>query len=1281
VITLSPDFIDPSGWKTPGRFGAHEKKKQISIRRLQQVAQNFQLRGFFRRRTQYLYGIALLVCVLFLPGTHSALAQAADGNISGTVMDTSGAVIPHAKVTLEDTKTHVRTDTISDNAGFFNFADLQPGTYTVTITSPGFERWEATDIVMHFGESHVIPKISLPVAAAHQQVTVIASQAGTIPLDTGASTTTLNTKMVADMSVQGRDAAELVKFMPGMAMNTGLGQSEFNSQTTSTNSGPIGAFAASGTQPYGGMQMTLDGANLVDIGNMGTQLANVNQDQTAEFTYLNAAFGADTPRGPTIIQITSKRGGSQFHGDLYTYLRNWQLNANDPYIKEVDPGQPRVISHQTYPGGTLGGPVIIPGTDFNHNRNKLFFFVGYEYMMQNPAPTIHESVTPTANMINGDFSAATLPGDQYAGSTWWPTAQVPCANAPNWTAFCPSGSAMQGMFANGQIPASYWDPDGRALLQYLNKVDPPNVDPATHDGYNFEYLDHPPVNRWELRLRGDYNPTPDDQLSLVYTRQNEADIDNFGIWWQPGETVPMPSPIHAETLSSLWTFNYVKVINPTTTNQLNAAYTYFTFPPKFANSSAMSASAAGYNTYAPFNVSETNAFDQLPNLISWGSNIGSDTGSFPAIYAPPMIKAFGNAYGNKKYIESIQDNLTKVLGKHNLKFGLFWDANKQTQTTGYGNWTQGMAEFDQWGENTTNNPLADLLVGAYQSFTQYGSAPVHTMVYHEWAFYGQDQWHIGNRLTVDYGVRFDHDGQWYPVHGPGLAVWDPATYNNTANAPAWTGMEWHQIDKSIPQSGFVSRLLNPDVRAGFAYDTRGDGKTVVRGGFGIYRWQFSEGDVDPALNPSLNVQSITASPGAGERGFATLTNYSTGGTGSSWCALNSSCPTGVDAIKMGEDKTPYTMNWDAMVDQELPGNMMFELQYIGNHTANALFTGNGTTENFISNINAIPVGAFFGTDSLTGVNYWQQSCNQGTCTVPNSTYYNGYRPYYNYGVLNVIRHGSYSNYNGMVVALQKQSGPVTFLLNYTWSKVMGIRDGQSDNGNGDGTTVNPFDIRANYGPLAYDRTNLFNAAYVINLPGLHHGYRMLRSAISGWQLSGDTQAQSGTPIQPNTGGDLNATYESNANGAAASNAYVLGTTAVVLTPYLACDPRYGGGKYFNANCFETPYRQGVNGPSVMPYIKGPAFFVSDLGLFKNFHTIGTQNLQFRVTAFNFLNHPLPQLGEGADVDLHMTCNQSSASAQGCNLGGSNDNSTTNGDAEYKAANQNRVLELAVKYIF
>jgi len=1212
-----------------------------------------------------------------------AHAQSASGTISGTVTDASGAVIPNASVVLQNAASGSKYNSASNGSGFFNFAAVPPGTYTLTIQAAGFASWVAKDITEHQGESHNIPHIILPIASAETRVQVTASEAGVIPLDNGSSTTTLNTQMVDSLSIVGRDAAELVKFMPGMSMNTGLSQTGFADKVTGTNSGPIGQFSANGTQPYGSLQMTLDGAGLIDVGNQGTQIANVNQDQTAEFTYLNAAFGADTPRGPNIIQVVSKSGGHSFHGNAYTYLRNWQLNANDPYQKAVSPGFQRVISHYTYPGGTFGGPVLIPGTSFNRNRDKLFFFAGYEKMFQNPEATLHQLVVPTTNMINGDFSAATLPGAQTSGSSWWPSAQVPCANAANYTQFCPANGANKNMFANGQIPSSYWDPNGRALLTYLNKINPPNIDPATHDGFNYQFLDHTPVNRWELRLRGDYNPTPNDKLNVVFTKQNEADINNFGVWWWPAWTAPMPSQLNATTLSKLWTANYVHIFSPTTTNEFSFAYTYFTFPPAFTNPTAMTASTAGYTSYTPFDTSSTNAFDQLPNLISWGAGVGATTGSFPGIYAPPMIKGFGNSFGNIKKIWAFQDNVTKVLGTHSLKAGFFWDENSQTQTTGYGNWTQGAIEFDQWATYSTNNPIADMLIGHTDGMAQYSDAPVHTVAYHEWAFYGQDQWHMTRKFTLNYGVRFDHEGNWAPTKGPGLAVWDESSYNNTSSAPVWTGMKWHEIDSKIPKSGFTSKLLFPDVRVGGAYDVHGNGSTVLRAGMGIYRWQLSEGDVDSGLAPALNVQNITT---PSTQSFAALATYkpSTG----TWCALSSTC-SNVTALMKGEDKSPYTMNWNVMVDQELPSRMVFELQYIGNHTDNAVLTNNSTAnETSFSNINKIPIGGLYGTDALTGVNYWEQSCATGSCAAPTTAHYNGYRPYANYGVLNVARHGSYSNYNGMVVALQKQTGSATFLLNYTFSKVMGIRDGQTGNGAGDGTMIDPFSLRANYAPLAYDRTHLFNAAYNINLPKLKEGNRLVRGVVNGWQLSGDTQMQSGSPIQANTGGTMNINWTTNDNTGApnlgsgsGNNAYLLGSNAPILAPYLTCDPRNGGGKYFNAGCFQTPSTLGKNGPAVWPYIKGPAFFGSDLGLFKSFPVREGQNIQFRVTAFNFLNHPLPQLGQGQDVNLKMACQQSSKTAAGCDEGGVNINTATNGNVLYKAANVNRYMELALKYYF
>jgi hypothetical protein len=1211
----------------------------------------------------------------------------------------------------------------SNGSGFFNFASVPVGTYKLSVNAPGFRTYVATDIAVHAGEDRTIPNLVLKIGSTETRVEVTASEAAVIPTDSGSSSTTISQDLVENLSITGRDAAELVKFMPGMGLNEGLTQTEFNSLTTQTNSGPIGAFSANGTQPYGGLQMTLDGAGLVDVGNMGTQIANINQDMTAEFTYLNAAFGADTPRGPTIIQITSKSGGQRFHGDAYVYGRDWQANSNEAYYKATS-GNTRPMDHQLYAGGTLGGPVLIPGTRFDSSRNKLFFFAGFEKMLQNPFPTTHYLVTPTEGMINGDFNPNSstytgmengVPGALGPGSsTQWQTSMTPClasnSPAPNWTSYCGAGNANPGFsdWSNGVLlNKSRIDSDGLALLNYLHKLNPPNLDPATHNGYNFKYLDAPPVNRWELRLRGDYNPTEKDRLNLVFTQQNEGDTSNFDIWWAPGSASPLPSPYQAQTLARLWTSNYTRLLSPTSTNEASFSYSYFTFPPKFTNPSAMMASTAGYTTNLPFGVPSSNSFDQIPNIISWGTGAAptSDNGSFSSIYAVPMIKAFNNAFGNVKKIWSYQDNFTKVIGRHSLKAGFFWDDNNQVQTTGSGNWSQGSIEFDAWSTYTTGNQFADELLGHTDGVTQYASAPVHDMAFHEWAVYAQDSWHTTNKLTLNYGIRFDHDGQWYPLSGNGLAVFDPAAYatdsNNNSGVPSvtWPGMRWHQIDSSVPMSGFKSPLFTPDPRFGAAYDLHGNGKSVVRGGFGIYRWQFSEGDVDGALNPSWNVPNVVT---GSTQSIAALSSAISPAT--TWCALpqgasasapnsaygGDTCPSGIDAIKKGEGKTPYTMNWDAMIDQELPSRMMFEVQYIGNHTDNALLTGNGTTENFYSNVNKIQQGGLWGTYSLAGApndgqNLWQMACAAGHCGTSSSDYFSGYRPYKDYGVLNVVQHGSYSNYNGLVAALQKQTGRATFLANYTWSKVLGIRDGQTDNGGGDGTTINPFNLRDNYGPLAYDHTHIFNLAYVIHLPGVHGGSNWLRSSSSGWDFSGDAQVQSGAPIQPNTSGEMNIAWNKSSSSGAGNNVtpgnnYYLGTNARVLMPVLSCNP-LEGGKNFNVSCFNTPAALGQTGQSVWPDIHGPKFFNTDIALAKSFPVHEAQNIQFRASSFNFLNHPLSQFGLSDDINLTMACNSTTqdTATSSCDQGGKNANTDTTGSPFYKAGC--RVIEVSLKYNF
>lgn len=1195
-----------------------------------------------------------------------AFGQVSGSMLAGTVYDESGAVIPDATVVIKNQTTNATSSTVSNNSGYFSFPFLQAGTYTVSVSAKGFTAWEGRDIVLSAGQSKNLPHIALKVATETTTVEVVANASELAPVSTGESRSTLNQRMVSQLMIQGRNAAELVKIMPGMGIigqGSQLAQTQYSSLTTQSNSGVVGQYSANGTQPYGGMQVTIDGGVIVDTGNMGTQTANINQDQTAELTIRSSAFDAQYAHGPVSVEATSKGGGSDFHGDAYMYMRNGSLNAAESYFNAQDLNKP--IDHYWYPGFDVGGPVLIPGSDFNRNRDKLFFYGAYENMIQHPIGSLTNYLVPTTDMLAGDFSASALAPFQGYG---FQTAVVPCdpGNNGQWW----YGNFCSGAGITGGNLASYIDPNG---LAYMKTMPSPNADPARTGGFNYQYLNQYPINRWEMKLRGDYNITQNTRAYVSYDRQSEKDINPIGVWWWPNGTLPYPTQFPAQQITDLWSASVTHIFGPSLTNEVTFNYTSFINPLKFSDPSKVDPSAVGMNVTLPF---DTGTTPMIPNSLSW-----SGGSAMPTYFAPAFSSEWqGGSFGALKRVPSISDNLAWVKGSHTMKFGFYWArwGNQQTEGTWDANsgFPQGRFEFENYANNTTGNPLADMLIGHAQSFAQTSADPVHTLWFTEMAFYAQDQWKVNRRLTLNYGLRFDWEGQWAPSgDSPGLMVWDPSTCADShcvgADLP---GLTWHGRNSSVPISGYKSKLF-PDPRVGVAYDLFGNGKTVVRGGFGIYRYQFAYNSVTGGIiDGPLGIQAFQTT--------CTLSSWAQAGTDA---ACQPTSPNGAlpasssglseTALSINDDRTPYTQNWNVLVDHRLPWNSMFEIGYVGSRSRNLLLGGNSG-----NNVNKIPLGAYFSPDPVTGDLYCLSPSITTGCVgsgVPSDAVPH-YR-LYNYNSIQVNTHGSWANYNALQASWQKQTGRTTLMLNYTWSKTMGLRDGQTDNGTGaNGAIVDRFNIPNNYGVLGYDRTHIFNAAYVIQLPDFLHGdtfgQRVGKGFVNGWQIAGITQIQSGTPIQPNTGGNLNASYPGGYN-----NQSLLGTPDQVLMPILTCDPRSGlaDGQYFNPNCFALPTTPGQNGPVIWPTLRGPAYVGSDLGVYKNFNITERQKLQFRFQAFNFMNHPLadftyPSGSTSPDLTLSFQNSDGSPSA-------TNTNSALTGMPAYTTGR--RVIELSIKYMF
>jgi len=411
----------------------------------------------------------------------------------------------------------------------------------------------------------------------------------------------------------------------------------------------------------------------------------------------------------------------------------------------------------------------IPGTNFNKNRNKLFFYTAYEYMKQQPAGSLQNYFIPTTEMLNGNFSPEYLkslgPGFASAHSQ---ANVVPCANNQNGCSSLP--------IPGGMIPKSLLDPNS---LIYASTFPKPNANPAANPvGANLQYFLGPPQNRWEYRLRGDYNISEKTKLFLSWNHQNEADQSPISVWWWiNGSSLPYPSSQAATQISQVYSANLVHVFSPTLTNEFVFAQAKFTNPITLGEPDAVDPNKLGFKMKGLF----SNPFTpQLPNAFGWNN---AAVGYFAPTYGEPWATGGKNAFGKMSNAPNISDNITKVTGKHTLKAGFYWDFAQNNQTTGgYQFSSQGTADFENWGATTSGNPMADFLLGRATSFYQQGNAPVADFKYYQYSFYVNDQIKATRRLSLTLGVRFDHMGNWVPSSGPGLAVWDVSKYDNTSNA-------------------------------------------------------------------------------------------------------------------------------------------------------------------------------------------------------------------------------------------------------------------------------------------------------------------------------------------------------------------------------------------------------------------------------------------------------------------------------------------------------------------
>ncbi len=1245
--------------------------------------------------------VGLMTCV-------SGLHAQTTASLSGAVTDPTGAVIPGAKITLTNDSTGAERVTITNGAGEFIIPALIPDKYSIHIAVKGFKSYEQHGLQLTAGAAAQMPPIKLAIGSAAQTVTV-RTTTQILPTVDGEHAAVLTAQDIHKLALNGRDVSQLLKILPGVTTTpTGLGNSTGFSPVVTAASSVVGKGIVADGAPYrGGTTQLMDGVNITDPGCNCNAIATVNPAMTQEVTVETSNFGAESPFGPILISSISKSGGAKYHGEGYFIAKNDVLNANDWQSKHE--GKPRGNAHFYYPGFNVGGPV--PGT-----HKKLRFWFGFERDLQDLGnAAVLKSFIPTADMMSGNFGPTAANSSFCVGASNINSTVDSGCNDLTGTVL-PDGTVLAGGGGAGsQIPQQFIDPGAKVLASFWPKA---NANPATTPGYYNYYQIIPSIeNGWLYRVRMDYSPSPNTQMFISYQQgftKSLANGNGAHIYYTPANSIPYPGGgLESYTYTKALAGHLVHTFGPNLTNDLIVAWGYMNAPVSPNNPSAATRNGLGYPYGTLFNTGS----DVLPSYNTAGNF------TFPDFSQPDDFENSSHSYLLRKEIPSLADNLTWQVKQHTIKMGVFMQevSNDQGGTTSpNGHFTS----FNMGGtalpnvvtgqvEGSPKNPTANFLMGIARGYTENNISKNQEMAFGDFAAYYDDTWHVTKKLSVEYGMRLEHIGHWYDKNKVGMAVFMPSLVQSDYNSGRlYPGVRWHAVDPGVPSSGMPNRFAYMTPRFGMSYDVFGNGKTLIRGGWGIFRFADQRNSYVGALETSQEILGYNLTPQyditlaqAGQAGAVGGLKGQNGAPGISTPTADCGPNTGVDgsacinpgayALNPTDDQIPDTTDWNLTVDQQLPKEMLFQVAYIGNHAENLPVGSESLSQSgfgAFDNQNKIPIGAFFKPDPVTGLIAKNPEQVTATCSGNVCNQVADYQPFgkeYGSNPVYVLDTAGYSNYDALQLALERRGNNVNFNVNWTYQNNLST-----------GLSEDPFHLRRDYGPAVTTRRYVFNfsGSYTFQRP--YKGENMLlRGAANGWTLSNITTWQSGgflTSVNnPNFGMSLQYADYNGApvtkknplpNGATGPNlgspTYYGTNAGIEITPLLTCNPQahLSPNQLLNYSCFAPP-KVGQYGPVSEPYTMVP-YFDSDMSLYKSFHVWRDQHVQFRIEAFNWLNHPLRQFSSGNQLSLHYEVPYGTNNFEPLAASYPAGNPSNFGVLDQKngAPNQ-RIIQLSVKYLF
>ena len=1114
------------------------------------------------RRVLYVALMTVLAAVL-------AFSQSDLGTISGFVKDPSGSTVPNAKVTVKN-QSGLERQATTNESGYYVLTSLPPGMYSISVESAGFKKFDSANNKLDPSATLAVDA-QLTVGAATETVEVSAT-AQTLQTESASVQRDVTRQQIDSLELNGRNPIFMANLVPGtrggnlsgLSFNFSQGPSNINGARTPES------------------LITYDGAPAVRTRSNGTSLGSADVDSTQEIQILTADYNAEYGRSSGgQIRIITKSGTQDFHGAAYDYVRNTVFNANT-WGRNNTPGQnfAAPITYNQF-GYNIGGPAYIPGK-FNTSKNKIFWYWGQEWVRYRYTDTSSMTV-PSLAMRQGDFSELLNPKNFYYG-------KVVQLKDPT------TGNPIPGNI----IPKGQLSPNGLGILKAWPA---PNLATPINGSQTWYLAARHPQNQRKDTLATDFNIT--DKQRLQFRRMNYAFWEYQPLDGGSGETPKyFNRPNQTNSLSHVWTISANKVNELLATVSLDDVY----IPVDQAN--FLDRTTVGINY--PYIFPQGKLIPTRIPTVNMTSFSGLSGGPYPSHSSGPIY--------------DLSDSFTWVKGSHTLKFGFMYEKSGENDNDEINvsacptctNNQNGQFSFTDTRVGGTGNAAANAALGLFDTYSELGQRAYTIFRGSMVEGFAQDSWKVSQKLHLDYGLRYTRDralsrpvGQHGGVRsdllqsglGSDGGSQDGPGHRRRRRQVQRHGDSRHRL--AVVGSGPLPRgfQLQPELpvprrrnnhysdiqwgdyqpRFGLAYSITD--KNVIRAGMGRFFTRLGVSDSiflggNPPFQPTANVSFGSAdNPG-----------------GVSANAFPLTVTTQSKAFK-----NPEAWAWNVTYERQLRSNSMLSVGYVARR---------GLHLQRESDINQPTLATLAPYRDANG------NLPSGLPGLLDSL-----RPYQGYNSIRETDNVASSMYNSLQVSWNTRfSHGLSFGLAYTLSKSMDSGSNQRD------IIPNTYDASNMWGYSEFDARHVFIANYVYQLPFFKNQNNLVGKALGGWQISGITQYQTGTPCNVGVSNDYAGVGQDGSICGIGQFWNMNGTPSVVggFAANGASDPNFW---FTTTNSDGSPiYTKPATGTfvtqkGIRDVIHSPGFANWNMGLFKTFPIREKSGLQFRAEAFDVFNHP------------------------------------------------------------